>query len=140
MYLNILCVCFTAACKLKSKYACTDKQNTYNTCVSVVLLQSQHLAATQYVPPEFQYQRNILSIRKEAMPSGFFDPKHLRVSFASALLEGIVRVAGCLLRAMAAKGGPWVQLANCWPCTVSAITTPTISIVIMEEFIAARLG
>ena len=34
MYLNIFCVCFIAACKLKSKYACTDKQNTLNTCVS----------------------------------------------------------------------------------------------------------
>ena len=63
----------------------------------------------------------ILSIRKEAMPSGFFDPKHSRVSFTSALLEGIVRVGGCLIRATAAQGGLWVQFlaANCWPCTVS---------------------
>ena len=121
MHLNKFCVCFIAACKLKSKYAYTDKQNTLNTCASMVLLQSQHLAATHYVPPEFQYQRNILSIRKEAIPGGFFDPKHSRVSFTSTLLEGIVRVGGCLLRAMAAQGGLWVQFlaANCWPCTVS---------------------
>ena len=55
------------------------------------------------------------------MPNGFFDPKHSRVSSASALLEGIVRVGGCLLRATGAQGGLWVQFlaANCWPCTVS---------------------